>query len=74
MVRLPQVTPNLLLFLVRSAALPREAGKRAVLSCRSGKRSLTALGLAQAAGRHDVRAHFEGGMLAWIAAGEPVEI
>lgn len=55
-------------------ALPREEGRRVVLSCRSGKRSLTALGLAQAAGRHDVCAHFDGGMLAWVAAGEPVEI
>ena len=56
------------------ATLPKHDGKRVVLSCRSGKRSLTALGLAQAAGRGDVCAHFDGGMLAWIAAGEPVEI
>jgi rhodanese-related sulfurtransferase len=55
-------------------ALPCEEGRRVVLSCRSGKRSLTALGLAQAAGRDDVCAHFDGGMLAWVAAGEPVEI
>ncbi len=55
-------------------ALPKPApGKRIVLSCRSGRRSVTALGLAQAAGRDDIRAHFGGGMLAWEGAGEPVE-
>ncbi len=56
------------------AALPKEAGKRVVLSCRAGGRSLKALELAQAAGRDDVRAHYPGGMQAWQAAGEPVEI
>jgi rhodanese-related sulfurtransferase len=56
------------------AALPPPApGKRIVLSCRSGRRSVTALGLAQEAGREDIRAHFGGGMLAWEAAEEPVE-
>jgi rhodanese-related sulfurtransferase len=55
-------------------ALPRVPGKRVVLSCRSGKRSLTALALAQAAGRDDVRAHFTGGMLEWAGAGEKVEV
>ena len=55
------------------AALPQEAGKRVVLSCRSGVRSLKALELAQAAGRKDVRAHYSGGMQGWQAAGEPVE-
>ena len=55
------------------AALPRADGKRVVLQCRSGRRSVTALGLAQEAGREDVRAHFGGGMLEWLAAGEPVE-
>jgi rhodanese-related sulfurtransferase len=55
-------------------ALPEpEPGKRIVLSCRSGRRSVTALGLAQEAGRDDIRAHFGGGMLAWEGAGEPVE-
>jgi rhodanese-related sulfurtransferase len=53
--------------------LPREKGKRVVLQCRSGKRSATALAIAQANGRDDVRAHFGGGMLEWSAAGEPVE-
>jgi len=55
------------------AALPRVPGKRVVLACRSGRRSMTALALAQAAGRDDVRAHFPGGILAWAQAGEPVE-
>ena len=55
------------------SALPKEGGKRVVLQCRSGKRSVTALGLAQEAGRDDVRAHFGGGMMEWAAAGEPVQ-
>ena len=54
------------------AALPTAKGKRVVLHCRSGKRSVTALGLAQDAGRTDVRAHFGGGMLEWAGAGEPM--
>ena len=54
-------------------ALPEEPGKRVVLHCRSGKRSVTALGLAQAAGRQDVRAHFGGGMLEWVGTGSAVE-
>ena len=51
----------------------REDGKRIVLSCRSGKRSLVAMQQAQAAGRTDIKAHYAGGMLDWNAAGEPVE-
>lgn len=54
-------------------ALPKEEGKRVVLHCRSGRRSVTALGLAQAAGRDDVRAHFGGGMLEWVGEGNEVE-
>lgn len=55
------------------AALPaRQDGKRVVLSCRSGKRSLVAIDLARAAGRHDIDAHYAGGMLDWNAAGEPI--
>jgi rhodanese-related sulfurtransferase len=55
-------------------ALPSPVpGKRIVLSCRSGNRSVTALRLVQEAGRDDIRAHFGGGMLAWERAGEPVE-
>ena len=54
-------------------ALPVGAGKRIVLSCRSGKRSLTAAGLAHAAGLA-IDAHYAGGMLDWVAQGGPVEI
>jgi rhodanese-related sulfurtransferase len=54
------------------AALPKTPGQRVVLHCRSGKRSITALDLAQKNGRDDVRAHFTGGMLEWQGAGEPV--
>lgn len=55
------------------AKLPAAApGKRVVLQCRSGNRSKTALAMAQAGGRTDIKAHFGGGMLAWVAAGEPV--
>ena len=56
------------------AALPSAPGKRVVLHCRSGKRSVTALGLAQGNGRADVTAHYGGGMLDWVGAGEPVEM
>jgi rhodanese-related sulfurtransferase len=55
-------------------ALPNMPGKRVVLSCRSGRRSLTALALAQRAGRSDVRAHYPGGFQEWAKSGEPVEI
>lgn len=56
------------------AALPKVPGKRVVLSCRSGNRSLKALALAQAAGRSDVVAHYPGGLMGWQQAGEPVEV
>jgi rhodanese-related sulfurtransferase len=55
-------------------ALPGAPGKRVVLSCRSGKRSLTALALAQEAGRDDIRAHYPGGFQEWANAGEKVEL
>ncbi|HUI20891.1 MAG TPA: rhodanese-like domain-containing protein [Methylocella sp.] len=55
-------------------ALPQVPGKRVVLSCRSGRRSLAALALAQQAGRDDVRAHYPGGFQEWANAGEKVEI
>jgi rhodanese-related sulfurtransferase len=55
-------------------ALPApQPGTRIVFSCRSGRRSIAALGLAQQAGRDDIRAHYPGGMLGWEGAGEPVE-
>ncbi len=57
------------------AALPHAPpGKRVVLSCRSGRRSLTALELAQKAGREDVRAHYPGGFQDWANAGEKIEL
>jgi rhodanese-related sulfurtransferase len=54
------------------ADLPIHEGKRVVLSCRSGKRSLTAAALAHEAGIA-IDAHYAGGMLDWVAHGEPVE-
>ena len=55
-------------------ALPNVPGKRVVLSCRSGRRSLDALALAKRAGRSDVCAHYAGGFEEWSKAGEPVEV
>lgn len=70
--RIPGATLNAL-SIFDPAALPAEKpGQRIVLHCRSGRRSITALGLAQAAGRMDIRAHFTGGMLEWAGAGEKV--
>ncbi len=54
------------------ALLPQPAGKRLVLSCRSGNRSLKAAAFAHAAGV-PVDAHYAGGFLDWVAHGEPVE-
>ena len=55
-------------------ALPaKQDGKRIVLHCRSGKRSLVAMDRAHAAGRTDITAHYAGGMLDWNAAGEPID-
>jgi rhodanese-related sulfurtransferase len=51
-------------------ALPTD--KRVVFQCRSGKRTLQAIALAQDAGRTDARAHFSGSMNAWERAGEPI--
>ncbi len=70
--RIPGATFNPL-SAFRPEALPAaKPGQRVVLHCRSGKRSITALGQAQAGGRPDVRAHFTGGMLEWQGAGESV--
>lgn len=70
--RIPGATLNPL-SAFNPAALPAPMERqRVVLHCRSGKRSITALGLAQAGGRDDVRAHFTGGMLEWAGAGEAV--
>lgn len=48
--------------------LPSEDGKRVVLSCAGGVRSVTAANLCQAAGI-DVHEHLAGGIKAWMAAG-----
>jgi rhodanese-related sulfurtransferase len=54
------------------AALPDPGDKRLVFYCRSGRRSVTASQLAQAAGLpHD--AHMAGGILAWKEAGFETE-
>ena len=57
-----------------ASKLPNEPGKRVVFSCRSGKRSLTALDLAHLAGRKDIVAHYPGGFREWAQKGEKVEV
>ncbi|WP_186417063.1 rhodanese-like domain-containing protein [Bosea sp. CS1GBMeth4] len=54
------------------ADLPNEPGKRVVLSCAAGVRSLRALEFAQAAGL-DIDSHYIGGFKDWATRGEPVE-
>lgn len=54
------------------ADLPSEPGKRIVLSCAAGVRSLRALEFAQAAGL-DIDSHYIGGFKDWAMRGEPVE-
>jgi len=71
--RIPGATLNPLQKFDTSALPPEEPGKRIVLSCRAGGRSLKALGLSQKAGRTDVRAHFPGGFDGWVKAGEKIE-
>ena len=56
------------------AELPKAEGKTIVFNCRSGKRTLQAIDLARLGGRRDVQTHYEGSMLDWVAAGEPVEV
>jgi len=51
--------------------LPDPQGRRLVFSCRSGKRSQTAVAHAAAAGL-PWREHYAGGILDWIGGGEPV--
>jgi rhodanese-related sulfurtransferase len=70
---IPGATLNPLQSFDPSALPPKQDGKRIVLSCRSGKRSLVAMDLAQRAGRSDITAHYAGGMLDWNASGEPIE-
>lgn len=54
------------------SALPKD--KKVVVYCRSGRRTLQALDIAQRSGRVDVTTHFGGSWLAWSAAGEPVKM
>jgi len=49
------------------------AGKKVVVYCRSGRRSVTAMEQARLAGRADVDTHFGGGILGWLGGGEEVE-
>lgn len=49
-----------------------ETGRRVVIYCRSGRRSITAMERARLFGRADVNTHFSGGILAWIGAGQEV--
>jgi rhodanese-related sulfurtransferase len=55
------------------ADLPNEPGKRIVLSCAAGVRSLRALAFAQSAGL-DIDSHYIGGFKDWVMSGEPVEL
>ena len=52
--------------------IPAPGPRRLVFSCRSGRRSLTAAALAFDQGL-PVDAHYAGGILDWIASGEPIE-
>lgn len=54
------------------ADLPNVPGKRIVLSCAAGVRSLRALEYAQSAGL-DIDSHYPGGFKEWAMSGEPVE-
>ncbi len=48
-------------------------GKKVVIYCRSGRRSVTAMEQARLAGRRDVNTHFGAGILGWLDAQQPVE-
>lgn len=54
------------------AAIPDPAGREVVFSCATGVRSVRASEFAQAAGL-PYRCHLAGGIVAWKAAGLPVE-
>ncbi|WP_443750416.1 rhodanese-like domain-containing protein [Asticcacaulis solisilvae] len=54
------------------AALPVGQGKRVILSCAGGVRSVTALNAAQGAGL-SLEEHLAGGLRAWKMAGLPTE-
>lgn len=53
-------------------AIPASQGRRIVLSCRSGRRSLTAAAMAFDQGL-PIDAHYVGGFLDWVAQGGEVE-
>ncbi len=53
------------------AALPDPEDRRLVFACRSGARTLKAIGLCQAAGL-PYRAHYAGSFNDWVAHGQPV--
>jgi rhodanese-related sulfurtransferase len=52
---------------------PAQPGRKIVVYCRSGKRSVSAMEQARLLGRRDVNTHFAGGILGWLAAGLPTE-
>ena len=54
------------------AAIPEVAGRRIVLSCRSGRRSLTAAEMSFEQGLA-IDAHYAGGFLDWVQHGQTVE-
>jgi len=54
------------------SALPVNGGKRVILSCAGGVRSVTALNAAQGAGL-GLEEHLAGGLRAWKMAGLPTE-
>jgi rhodanese-related sulfurtransferase len=54
------------------AQIPDPAGKQVVFACRSGRRSVTA-SLAAQDGGYPYKSHLAGGILAWKAAGLPIE-
>jgi rhodanese-related sulfurtransferase len=54
------------------AAIPEAAGRRIVLSCRSGRRSLTAADMAFEQGLV-IDAHYAGGFLDWVQHSQTVK-
>jgi rhodanese-related sulfurtransferase len=50
-----------------------EEGKKIVIYCRSGRRSVSAMEMARLAGRRDLDTHFGGGILGWLGANLEVE-
>ncbi|QGM46918.1 rhodanese-like domain-containing protein [Methylocystis heyeri] len=48
-------------------------GKKVIIYCRSGRRSVSAMEMARLAGRRDLDTHFGGGILGWLGANLEVE-